>query len=238
MSQPNGPIQAALLLLQPHGFGFLGVRPRFDKPHPAIQTTPNRGRTPGGRVIPFCQLSSLYDQADFRTGSDQDQLRASAAHIGQHIGSSAKPFCGCKDRPVESGHVLAGQAQSGRSGGGAPGQFARLWTTSFASHGRITYRSGMRPQCGQMLHRLVSGPIFTQADAVVGVDPDAAGVGNGRQAHGRAHVVREDQEGGPKRNRPPWQGHAVDRCTHGMLAHPKVQVAAHIGIRLEIGAAV
>src|SRR6476661_8947884 len=77
------------------------------------------------------------------------------------------------------------------------------------------------------------GTVFAEADGIVGPDIDCGNFHQGRQPDRGPHVVAEIEEGaaeGPDlRNR-----HAIQRGCHGVLAHPKVQVASAVAARLEV----
>jgi hypothetical protein len=76
-----------------------------------------------------------------------------------------------------------------------------------------------------VLDRLVGRPVLTDADAVVGVHPDRAEAREGREADGRSHVVREDEERRAVGNEAAVVGHAVDGGAHPVLADTEVDVA-------------
>ena len=91
-------------------------------------------------------------------------------------------------------------------------------------HGQVRNRA----QRGQLLHRLVGGPVLAERDAVVGehvhdVQPHQRG-----QPDRRTHVVGENQERRAVRNDSAVRRHAVDDRAHRVLAHAEVQVAAAV----------
>ena len=97
---------------------------------------------------------------------------------------------------------------------------------SAASAGRITVRSGDRPQRRVVLDRLVGGAVLPDPDRVVGEDPGDRQAHDRREPDRRPHVVGEDQEGRPVGpDDPPVQRQPVDRGAHRVLAHPPVDVA-------------
>ncbi len=80
-------------------------------------------------------------------------------------------------------------------------------------------------QRGQVLDRLVGGPVLAEADRVVGPDVDDRRLHQRGQPDRRAHVVGEHQERaavGPGRA---VQRDAVEDRAHGVLADPEVQGA-------------
>ncbi|OPZ82384.1 MAG: hypothetical protein BWY76_02732 [bacterium ADurb.Bin429] len=89
-----------------------------------------------------------------------------------------------------------------------------------------------------MLHRLVSGAIFAEGDAVVGEDEDDADAHQRRQSHGRPHVVGEGEEGGCVGQHPTVTGHAIGNGAHCVFAHTEMQIAATMVIRAEVAAIV
>ena len=62
--------------------------------------------------------------------------------------------------------------------------------TSFASPGRITIRSRHRPQRGELLDRLVRGPVLADADRVVREDVDDRQLHQGAEPDGAARRSR------------------------------------------------
>ena len=86
-----------------------------------------------------------------------------------------------------------------------------------------------------MLHRLVGGTVFADADAVVGENPDRGQVRERRESDRRAHVIGKDEEGCAIRTHAAMICHAVDDCSHGMFAHAKVEVTPGVVIALEGG---
>ena len=71
----------------------------------------------------------------------------------------------------------------------------------------------------------MGGAVLAQAYAVVGEHEDGGRLHQGRQADGRAHIVREDQEGGAEGDQPAVQGEAVHYGGHAVLADAEVQGA-------------
>jgi len=94
---------------------------------------------------------------------------------------------------------------------------------------------GDRAQAGELLHWLMDGPVLAQGDAVVGEDVDHMQAHQRGHAHGRAHVVRENEK-----RRAEWQDAAMRRQTvqnraHGMLTHAPVEAGASQGWHRYVG---
>ena len=79
---------------------------------------------------------------------------------------------------------------------------------------------------GQVFDGLMGGPVLPQENRLVGEDPDRWDVHESGQPDGGAHVVAEDEEGGPVGSQPAVEGEAVDDGAHGVLAHPEMHVPA------------
>ena len=82
------------------------------------------------------------------------------------------------------------------------------------------------PQDGEMLDRLVRGPVLADAHAVVREHVDDRQLHERGEPHGRAHVVDEHEERGHVGPQAAVRGHAVAHGGHGELAHAEVEVAA------------
>src|SRR6185436_5120115 len=98
-----------------------------------------------------------------------------------------------------------------------------------------------RAQRSVVLDRLVRGAVLAEADRVVRPGPDDGKVPESRQADGRAHVVREDEE---RRavglDDAAVEGKPVDDRAHPVLPDAKGDIAARMGGRedarsLELG---
>ena len=72
---------------------------------------------------------------------------------------------------------------------------AQATAVSVSSQGRHTSMLGHDAQGRDMLHRLVGGAVFAQADGVMRIYIDAARPHERRHAQGVAGVIGEGQEG-------------------------------------------
>ena len=88
-----------------------------------------------------------------------------------------------------------------------------------------------------MLDRLVRRAVLAEADRVVRPDPERLHVAERGEPDGRAHVVREDQEGRAVRLQHPLRERdPVHDRAHRVLADPERDVAARVGRREHAGA--
>ena len=83
-----------------------------------------------------------------------------------------------------------------------------------------------------MFDRLVRRAVLPHADGVVRQHVDDAAPHQRRQADGRTHVVREDEEGGAERDHSAVPRHPAEDRPHPVLAHPEMDVPTP---RLRIG---
>ena len=90
---------------------------------------------------------------------------------------------------------------------------------------------------GQLLDRLVCGPVFADADGVMCEDVDDGQLHEGAQAEGAAHIVDEDQKAGAV-GPDLYQAHAVHHGRHGVLANAEVEVARAVIFGRKISGAV
>lgn len=130
---------------------------------------------------------------------------------------------------VELGHVLAGQDERGGAGGlgdrvGVRGR--GLVVVGGAHHVEV----GEDAEARDRLDGLVGRPVLAHRDRVVGEDVRDGELGEGRDAHGRAHVVREDEEGGARGGEDAAVREPVRNAAHGVLADPVVEVLALVGL--------
>ena len=137
---------------------------------------------------------------------------------------------------VERRHVLPREHQRRRSprvqqrGTIGLGHFVRV-------AGPDDREIGDRPQRGQLLDRLVRGPVLAHADGIVGEDVEHRQAHDGGHADRRPHVIGKDEEGGAE-GAQSGQRHAVDDRAHGMLADAEVEISGVVACGLEIAAAV
>ena len=85
---------------------------------------------------------------------------------------------------------------------------------------------GMARKRREMLDRLVRRAVLAEADRIVRHDIDDRNAGQRRDAHRRARIVGEDQEGRAGRDEAAMQRDAVHRRRHAVLADAVVDVAA------------
>ena len=110
-----------------------------------------------------------------------------------------------------------------------PPRFSGLGCVGRPDDDQIGYGS----QCRQVFHWLVSGPILSQSNAVVGEDVDHWQSHQRRQPNGRAHVVGEDEESTAVGDDPAVQRHTVQDSAHGVFAHTEMDVAPVEASRLQ-----
>ena len=138
-----------------------------------------------------------------------------------------KPCPVCPVRPVQHGEFLPGQQQgdgSVRTTQRGHPRFRRLRGVGGTDEGQVRDR----PQGHIVFDGLVGGAVLAQAHAVVGEDVDRRDAHQGRQADGRAHVIREHEERAAVGTQAAMERHPVERGGHGVFAHPEVQVAAFV----------
>ena len=126
---------------------------------------------------------------------------------------------------VEDGHGLArereerGSVVAAEGGGEGAGRLLGV-------AGADDVEAGDHAQAGDRLDRLVGGAVLADADGVVGVDVGDGQLAERGQAHGRAGVVGEHQEGGDGGLENAVVGDAVGHGGHGVLADAEADVAA------------
>ena len=87
-----------------------------------------------------------------------------------------------------------------------------------------------------VLDRLVRRAVLAYAERVVRPDIDHVQVHQCREADGRLHVVREDEEGAAGRNHAAVQCHTVHDAGHRQLRHAGLEeFAAEIALREGFG---
>ncbi len=166
-------------------------------------------------------ICCLHGDLHLRAGSDEDQIRLAVALL-QNIAAAGDGFHLLRGT-LHLGKVLTGEDQRGRAvvalnrqlpadGGfnlvtGAPG--AEVWRQA---------------QAGELLNRLVRRAIFPQADGVMGVDHDLAGLHQRCHARGVTRVLNEHQEGGGVGDEAAVVGDAVGNGGHAELTHAVVNV--------------
>ena len=116
--------------------------------------------------------------------------------------------------------------------GGFPG-LRHLVGVGRADDGEV----GNGAQGGHLFDRLMGGPVFADADAVVGEDEDGGHAHEGGEADAGAHVVAEDEKGATVGNNAAVQGHAVEDGAHAVFTHAEAEVAAAVGDGLKVRAA-
>ena len=77
-------------------------------------------------------------------------------------------------------------------------------------------------------------PVFAEADQIVGHDENRPDLHEGREADGRAAVIREAQEGAAIGDQAAVQRDAVHGSGHAVLAHAVMHVSAVVFARLDI----
>ena len=105
--------------------------------------------------------------------------------------------------------------------GGTPGNCGLHRVT-----GAPVVHVGQQAHGGDLLHGLVGGTIFSQADGVVGVDEDGLDTHERRHAQGIARVLGEHEESAAEGNEAAVQRHTVHDGGHAELAHPVGDVVA------------
>lgn len=86
-----------------------------------------------------------------------------------------------------------------------------------------------------MLDGLMSGPILSKTNRIVGHYIEDSGFGQGRDSHGRSHVVGEDEEGCTVRNEArAVEGNSVAYGPHAMLTNAKSHVSFFGSATLEV----
>lgn len=183
-------------------------------------------------------LGGLNGEHKLGAGADQDAVGGAltAVHDVRALGGALD------GGGVHVGHALAGQDDGGgaldpglalghgvlHGGQVAPGGLIAVSGT----HGEHV---GHGAEGGQVLNGLMGGAILAQADGVVGHHIDDTSLRQGGHAHGVAHVVGEDEEGGAVGDESGGvQGNAVADGAHSVLAHTEAEVALGRGVLLEV----
>ena len=178
-------------------------------------------------VLLFQFALRFDDQTHFRTGRDQNDFRLSVRRLSQDVSPAFQAIGGGVAATVQGRHILAGQDQRDGTVRGlkrhSPG------VRSFVGVAGPDHDQAWNgAQVGDLLHRLVSGSVFAQGNAVMGEHVDDPLLHHGRQPHGRAHVIGEDQEGRSVWDDAAVYGHAVQNRAHPVLANAEVQVATGV----------
>ena len=176
------------------------------------------------------QLLRLERQLHFRPRGHDDGLRfflhAHIRRFAQHI----RAFADVGQIGLgRIGQVLAAEQQRGglalvlQRHGPSNGGFGGV---TGAPHVEV----GNQAQAGGMLHRLVGGAVFTQANAVVREHVNDALLHERSHANGVAAVVAKREEGATVGDVAAVQRHAVHDGGHAELAYTVVDVAALLAL--------
>ncbi|CAB4888714.1 unannotated protein [freshwater metagenome] len=114
-------------------------------------------------------------------------------------------------------HVLTGENKADRamlSQGCVPGASGFV-CISGANNGKSRHR----PKAPKMFNRLMSWPIFAQANRVMSPHESHRCLHQCRKTHGTTHVVAEHKEGAAERTREPTQRHSIQCSTHSVFAN-------------------
>ncbi|GBC80347.1 hypothetical protein HRbin09_01582 [bacterium HR09] len=162
---------------------------------------------------------------NLRAGSPEHHLRHAPFRF---LADKRAPFRRSRRRRRQHRQLLPGEDE----GGGAVSAAERL---APASHGFVgvgrspNLQVGDGPHAGKVLHRLVGGAVFPQANGIVGEDVNHRQLLQGGKAQGGAQVVRKHQKRGHVGPQAPVERQAVGHGGHGVLPHAKAQVAAAVG---------
>jgi len=102
--------------------------------------------------------------------------------------------------------------------GGGPRR-RRLGTVRRPPHVQVRHE----PERRKLLDRLMRGTVLPEEDAVVREDEDGAQLGERREADGRTHVIREDEEGRSVRDVTAVERDPIHDGAHSVLAHAEVE---------------
>lgn len=167
----------------------------------------------GGEAVVLLEvLGGVEDDGDLGTGRDKGDLgilvlEENVASLGSLLDGGA----------LELGKVLAGESNDGGSLLGDEGNVVG---------GRGLVAVGGTPdlevwsgaEVGEGLDRLVGGAVLTEANGVVGSNPDVADVGEGRETDGAGGVGNEVEEGTAVGDDGAVGRETVHDGTHGVLA--------------------
>ncbi len=220
--------QATRLVRREHGVAVGRVLAREGLPA-------RHGHHAHGPVVLARQaLGGGQRQVNLGPGGDEDAVARPLGWIPQHIGPALDAVLA---RAGEHRHVLP------------CGQDRRRTVAGLACHGMAEGARGLtcvgrayhvqardETQGHDVLDRLVGGPVFAQEKAVVGKDMEDRQLHQGRQSQAAAHEVGEHEECGVERAHAAVQGQTVGDASHGVLAHPEVDVATGGRIALLAGA--
>jgi len=106
-------------------------------------------------------------EEELGAGGDQDQLRLPVLGVGDDVAAAPHALGGGVAGAVEDRHVLAGKDQGDgivRAADGQPPGLGHLVGVAGPDHVEV----GDRAQPGQLLDRLVSGPVSPRPNRVVG----------------------------------------------------------------------
>ena len=178
--------------------------------------------------------ASLARELELGTGTDEDAV---AGFAGGGALDDVRTLGGAFQRGTRKvRHDLAGEGQGGRGTlhGVLDGELVAaggLVAVSRAHH--VHARHGAEGR--DVLNRLVRRAILTDTNGIVGHHEDGTGLGKRGDAHGAAHVIGEDEEGGAVRN--DTRGvelHTVGDGTHTVLTDAEADVALSRRVLLEV----
>ena len=167
---------------------------------------------------------SAEREGDFGPARQEDDRRLAAGGVGEHVAAEPQPVRWGVLRTVDHRDLLTRQHQRD---GAVSGQDRH--TPCFHRFGRVRRSDddqvGDRPQCGELLDRLMRGTVLPEADRVVREDVDHRQVGQRSEADRRPHVIRKNEERRADRPDAAVQGESVQDRAHPMLAHAEMDIA-------------
>ena len=184
----------------------------------------------GADTLGFEEFLGLEGGGDFGACRDQDGLTL-AVCFGEHIGAFLGQV-GVLGLKAHGRQVLAGERENRGRVLGGQGDFpglGGLGGVGGAEH--IGVRRGAAD--GEVFDRLVGRAVFADADRVVGHDKDRRDLHQGREAHGRAGIVGEAEEGAAIGADATVQRHAVHRRRHAVFADAPIDVASGAVVHVE-----
>ncbi len=168
-------------------------------------------------------LVGLDGHRDLAAGGDEDDLGVALGRVGQDVGAAGDAGRGGVAAAVQGRQRLAGQHQRHRLVPDRHDHPPGLDDLVGVAGPHVDH-AGHGADRGEVLDRLVGGPVLADADRVVGVDVDQRQLHQRREPQRAALEVGEDEEPGLVGAQLGQREPVADRGG-GVLADPEVQVA-------------
>ena len=220
--------------------GFHGQLGNLRRKHPSAivlrllveQFNGGHGDDPCTDPLSRQYLLSVQGRVNLRAGSYQNDFGRPSLGFRQNVAAPGDSLSDAAVCRIEHGDLLACKRQDERpflADHYAPGR-----NRFIGVGGTQNSEAGNESKARDMLHWLMGGPVFAQADRVVCKDEEGVSLHQGRQPQCGAHVVGEDQESGTVGNDAAVQRHAVQHPPHGVFADTEVDVASPVFPQAEV----